>query len=121
MSDREIAAITALHDAFGLTAKEAQVLIQLAGGSILPHVRIRDIYCDNPDTNPVEARSCIKRIRIKLRGTDITIKSHYGIGYGLEWESMKAVRQVISLLREDRSFVPSFGNKMVSTRTGASA
>lgn len=121
MTEREIAQITILHDAFGMTAREAQALIQMASGGIVPHARIRDIYCDNPETREIEARSCIKRIRGKLRGTGITIRNHYGIGYGLTPESLKAVRCLISGNSEIRSFVPFFSGKIISTRTGASA
>jgi DNA-binding response OmpR family regulator len=92
----DIPAVTALHDAFGLTAKEALVLLALAKGRILEHRRICQIYCDNPNQNEIEARSCIKRIRIKLRGTKINIRSHYGVGYQLSPGSAQAVRDIMA-------------------------
>jgi DNA-binding response OmpR family regulator len=95
----DIPAVTALHDALGLTAKEAEVLVLLARGGIVENHRICEIYCDNPHTNPIEARSAVKRIRKKIRASDsyrtIAITSHYGIGYELEPESIIMVRAIV--------------------------
>lgn len=95
MTAAEIAAITVLHDTFGLTAKEALVLLQLARGGIVEHSKICSIYCDNPRTKEIEARSAVKRIRMKLAHTRIRIVSHYGVGYELAPEGIKIVRQLL--------------------------
>ena len=93
----EIPAITALHDAYGLTAKEALVVLLLARArGVVEPSRIRDIYCDYPDrTDPIEARSAIKRIRRKA-GDALRITSYYGIGYAIEEDSLVAVRDVLA-------------------------
>jgi hypothetical protein len=90
----DIPAITALHDEYGLTAKEALVVLLLYQGGIILRERIRDVYCDYPTTTPVEARSAIKRIRAKVR-PHITICTHYGIGYEMTPEARKTVQKII--------------------------
>lgn len=90
----DIPAVTALYDTYGLTAKEALVVLLMARGGIVLRERITDVYCDYPTTLPVEARSAIKRIRKKVR-PHITISTHYGIGYELTKESRKRVQQII--------------------------
>jgi hypothetical protein len=95
IAQADIPAVTALYDKFGLTAKEALVVLLLARNQIVNPVRIRDVYCDHPDTTPIEARSAVKRIRAKTKPV-IRIRTHYGIGYELEPDSRKQVRQIIS-------------------------
>lgn len=90
----DIPMVTALYDTYGLTAKEALVVLLMVRGGIALRERIRDVYCDYPTTPPVEARSAIKRIRKKVR-PHITIRTHYGIGYELTPESRKRVQQII--------------------------
>jgi DNA-binding response OmpR family regulator len=93
----DIPAVTALHDAFDLTAKEALVLLLLSRRSVVESHQIRDIYCDHPErTSPIEARSAVKRIRRKV-GKAIRIQSVYGVGYELEEDSRKRVRDVASI------------------------
>lgn len=111
MTTREIAAVTAFHDSFGLTAKEALVLLQMARGGIVEHRRIVGIYCDRPDTAEIEARSCIKRIRAKLRGTKLSITSHYGLGYELTAESARKLRQIERQAVAGITFLNEFRNR----------
>ena len=93
--ESDISAITALYDAFGLSAKEALVVILLARGGVIYSYRVRDVYCDQPErTSPIEARSAIKRIRKKTRHA-FKIRSIYGIGYELTPQSLKTVRQIV--------------------------
>lgn len=89
----DIPAIMALRDAYGLTAGEAQAVLLMSYGGIVPHARIRDVYCDRAETSPIEARQCIKRIRQKQTG--LTIIMHYGIGYELAEQDILTVRRVI--------------------------
>lgn len=90
----DLFAITVLHDAYGLSAKEAQVLILLARGRIVENEQITSVYCDTPHANPIEARSAIKRIRRKV-SSKIQITSHYGVGYELADASRKQVRAIL--------------------------
>lgn len=92
--EQDIPAVVQLHDRFQLTAKEAQVVLLLARGGIVEPTRIRDVYADSPRTNPIEARSAVKRIRKKVAGA-IRIRSHYGMGYELEPESKNWVKQMM--------------------------
>jgi hypothetical protein len=94
IAEQDIAAVTALHDAYGLTAREALVLVLLSRGGIVDATRIRDTYSRKPDTPAIEARSAIKRIRQKV-GTAVKIRSVYGMGYELELNSRNRVRQVM--------------------------
>jgi hypothetical protein len=100
--EQDIPAVVALHDTFHLTAKEALVVVLLARGGIVGTTRIRDVYCDQPDTNPIEARSAIKRIRQKVGGV-LKFKAHYGEGYSLEPESKKRVREMMKETRRCRA------------------
>jgi DNA-binding response OmpR family regulator len=85
--------IVALRDAFGVTIAEATGLALLARGGIVPPARIRDVYCDKPDTDPVEARQMVKRVRKKVPA--LKIITHWGVGYELAPESASAVRQAM--------------------------
>lgn len=96
----DIPAVVALHDRFGLTAKEALVVLLLARSrGIVEPIRIRDVYADSPRTPPIEARSAIKRIRKKV-GEAVKIKSHYGMGYALEAESSTFVRNIMKAVSQ---------------------
>ena len=93
--EQDIPAVVALHDTFDLTAKEALVIVLLARGGIVDSTRIRDVYCDYPErTNPIEARSAVKRIRRKV-GAAIRIRSVYGQGYEIVPESLGMVKQLL--------------------------
>lgn len=91
----------------------------LARGGVVTFAEIRDVYCNRPNTDPIEARSFVKRVRAKLIGLEII--THYAYGYELGPDSLEAVRDVMKIARQRRSFLPSFSDKTVSTRTGASA
>jgi hypothetical protein len=90
----DIPAVIALHDTFGLTAKEALVVVLLARGGIVEPTRIRDVYCDYPHTTPIEARSAIKRIRKKTKPI-LCIRTYYGMGYDMEPSSCIRVRNLV--------------------------
>lgn len=90
----EIPAVVALHDAFGVTAREARALALLARGGVVTFDRIRDVYCRRPDADPWEVRHFRKRVRMKVPG--MHIQNAYGIGYELGAESLAAVRAVLS-------------------------
>lgn len=89
----DIPTITALHDEYGLTAKEALVVLLLYRGGLIEGRQIRDVYCDNPATNPIEARSAIKRIRKKV-GNSIKITTHYAMGYEMTPEGRRTVQKL---------------------------
>lgn len=84
----------ALRDTYGLTVGEAKAVLLMATGGIATHASIRDVYCDKPVTDPIEARQCIKRIRAKRTG--LQILTCYGIGYELADPSLIEVRSVIA-------------------------
>lgn len=85
--------IVALRDAFRITIAEASGLALMARGGVVPPAAIRDVYCDRPDTDPIEARQMVKRIRKKAPA--IRIITHWGEGYELAPETMTTVRQVM--------------------------
>jgi hypothetical protein len=90
----DIPAIVALRDTYKLTVGEAQAVLIMATSGIATHASIRDVYCDKPDTSPIEARQCIKRIRAKRTG--LQILTCYGIGYQLADPSLIEVRSIIA-------------------------
>ncbi len=89
----EIPAVTALHDAYGVTAREARALALLARGGVVPLENIREVYCESPYAGPEEARHFFKRI--KRRAPALSIINHRGVGYELGAESLAAVRAVL--------------------------
>ena len=97
----EIPTLIALRDAYGITVGEARVLALLAQGGIVPLIRLRDVYCDKPETDPLDARHCIKRIRKKT--PNLRIITHYAIGYELDTDAIMEVRSVISRGRKQYS------------------
>lgn len=86
-------AVVALRDQFRITIAEASALALLARGGIVEPARIRDVYCDSPETPVIEARQFVKRVRKKA--PVIRIITHYAIGYELDPQSVRAVRQVM--------------------------
>ena len=90
--------IVALRDALGLTIGEAYTLALLAKGGIVSLEKIRDVYCDTPETPEIEGRQAIKRIRkkIRTRGDEWKIYSHYGLGYELAVPGIIAVRHIMA-------------------------
>lgn len=84
--------LNALRKAYGVTIGEARVLRVMARGGIISNDQICDAYCDG-DKNPLLARDAVKRLRKRL--PDIKIRSHYGFGYEIEDDSLKAVRLVM--------------------------
>ena len=104
LAETDIAAITTLHDTFGLTAREALVLARMATGRVIEHREVVEIYCDKADTSEIEARSAIKRIRQKIAApphhwTKMSIISHYGVGYALTPEAAKRIRALLQQRR----------------------
>jgi DNA-binding response OmpR family regulator len=89
----EIPMVVALHDAFGVTPREARGLALLAQGGIVHVERICEVYCESPYAGPDEARHWVKRIR--KRAPDLQIITHRGFGYELAAESLEAVRAVL--------------------------
>lgn len=85
--------VVALRDRFGLTIAEAAALALLARGGVVETARIRDVYCDKPETDAIEARQFVKRVRKKAPA--IKIITHYAEGYELAAESVRAVRQAM--------------------------
>lgn len=94
LRDLDSARIKAVMDAYGITVVQARTLIALARGGVLT----RDIAVGLElnrvrDADPRSLDSCVKRLRQALPW--LKIKSLYGLGYELEPEALKAVRQVI--------------------------
>jgi len=85
--------VVALRDRYGLTIAEATSIAMMARGGVVPPAKIRDVYCDKPDTDPIEARQMVKRVRKKAR--ELRIITHYGEGYELAPESIAEVRSVM--------------------------
>lgn len=94
ISPSDIPAVMALRDAYGLTVGEARAVLLMSTSGTAAHASIRDVYCDKPDTDPIEARQCIKRIRAKRTG--LQILTCYGIGYQLADPSLIEVRSIIA-------------------------
>lgn len=90
----EIPAITALHDAFGVTAREARALALLARGGTVPYEVLREVYCRKADAHPYQVRHLRKKIHAKVPG--IRILNNYGLGYELSRDSLVAVRDVLA-------------------------
>jgi hypothetical protein len=117
---QDIDVVTALHDAYGLTAREALVLALLSRGGIVEATRIRDTYSRKPETPAIEARSAIKRIRQKV-GAAVRIRSVYGMGYELDSDSRQRVRILMRQASETRSFMPYFRETTINHSEGVSA
>jgi len=118
--EQDIDVVTALHDAYGLTAREALVLVLLSRGGIVEATRIRDTYSRKPETPAIEARSAIKRIRQKV-GAAVRIRSIYGLGYELDSDSRQRVRLLMRQASETRFFMPHFRETTFNHSEGVSA
>jgi hypothetical protein len=92
--ESDIPAVVALHDTYGITAKEAlTLLLFLRGTPVAPEI-IRDVYCDSTRAKPEEARNWAKRVRNKSRGA-IRIRHERGMGYELMPETLAQVRAIV--------------------------
>lgn len=87
--------VKAVRLAFDCTTQQACTLIAMARGGILTRQQALDMELHRTeDAGLLSLDSCIKRIRKRI--PSIKIKSHYGIGYELEPESRKAVRDILN-------------------------
>jgi hypothetical protein len=94
----DIPAVVALHDTYGITAKEALTLLLFLRGTPVAPETIRDVYCDSTRAKAEEARNWAKRVRTKSRGA-IKIRHERGMGYELAPETLRQVRAIVKQAR----------------------
>jgi DNA-binding response OmpR family regulator len=75
---------------YKITKREACLLVCLANGGIKSQDHLLT-FCDGHSYSLMRVH--INRLRHRAR--ELKIKTHFGIGYSLEEESLKAVRKVI--------------------------
>jgi len=95
----DIPAVVALHDTYGITAREALVLLLFLRRAHVEAEQIRDVYCDSTRAKPEEARNWAKRVRIKSRGA-VKIRHERGMGYELMPDTLAQVRAIVKEARQ---------------------